>query len=139
MVINHLKLYDEIWDWVYQTLHFRPNGLDIGHDNPYGPPFRIPFEHEVFGIENMSDTQLDVMDSLVKQALCNASTKGQRLFALDWQHSGFLCDPRSIGEQYSFWVEDPRFPESGYHAFFQAFIPMVITTFSLTNICSLDI
>ena len=123
MVIDHLRIYDEIWDWIYKTLHFRPNGRDMGHDYPFGPPFRISFAYQVYGIENMSDAQLDIMDTLVKQALCNAAAEGQRLLALDWQHSGFLIDPKSIGEQYSFWAEDPRFSEGGYHAYFPGFYP----------------
>jgi len=123
MVIDQTQLYDDIWDWIDQTLHFSPDGLDQSHDFPFGPPFRIPFAYQVYGIENMSASQLSTMDSLVKQALCNAAAGGQRLFALDWQHSGFLCDPSTIGEQYSFWVEDSRFPEGGYHAFFPSFYP----------------
>ncbi len=123
MVIDRLPLYNEIWDWIDETLHFRPNGLDQSHDFPYGPPFRIPFAHQVYGIDNMSDSQLDMMDTLVKQALCNAAAEGQRLFALDWQHSGFLIDPKSIDEQYSFWVEDSRFPEKGYYAYLPGFYP----------------
>lgn len=123
MVLDHLQIYDEIWDWIYKTLHFRPSGLDNSHDFPYGPPFTIPFFHAVYGIEHMTETQLDTMDELVQQAFLHVTREGQRLFALNWQHSCFLYDPRNIDEQKSEWVEDGRYPQGGYHAFFPPVYP----------------
>lgn len=124
MLIDHTQLYDEIWDWIYETLHFMPNCWDNGHDFPYGPPFEIPFAHQVYGIDNVSEAQLDEMNALAKQALLNAASEGQRIYALEWKSSGFLCDPESIGEFDMIWVEDPRYPPNGgYRAYFPEFYP----------------
>lgn len=123
MVINGTQAYDKIWDWVYETLHFHPSGLDQGHDFPYGPPFRIPFPYAVYGIERMEESQQDRMEELVRQALLNVTGNGQRLYGLDWQHSGFLFDPRSPDAYQSQWVADERYPGGGYHAFFPLFYP----------------
>lgn len=123
MIINHLQKYDEIWDWIYQTLHFCPNGLDYGHDFPYGPPFRIPFTHAVYGIENMTEAQLDIMDGLIHQAFLNVTNEGQRLFALDWQHSGFLFDPRSDDAYKSVRLGDSPYYHGGIYAHFPGFYP----------------
>ena len=76
MVINGTQAYDKIWDWVYETLHFHPSGLDQGHDFPYGPPFRIPFPYAVYGIERMEESQQDRMEELVRQALLNVTVNG---------------------------------------------------------------
>lgn len=73
MVINNLQEYDAIWDWIYEKIHFHPYGLDEGHDLPYGPPFRIPVTHTVYGIEQMTDAQLGIMDELIRRALLNVT------------------------------------------------------------------
>ena len=123
MVINSSKVYDEIWDWVYKTLHFCPSGLDMGHDFPYGPPFRIPFPYAVYGIEHMEEAHQDTMEDLIRQTFLNVTATGQRLYALDWQHSGFLFDPRSDDAYKSEWVADARYQGGGYYAFFPSFFP----------------
>jgi len=123
VVINNLQAYDDIWNWIYEILHFRPCGLDKGHVFPYGPPFQIPFPYVVYGIEQMTEEQLDIMDEQVQQAFLNVTKEGQCLYALDWQHSGFLYDPRSSDAYKSAWVEDARFPQGGYMAFFPPFYP----------------
>ena len=123
MVIDNLKIYDEIWDWIYKTLDFCPN-VDRGHDFSNGFPFRIPFVHIVYGIDQMKEVHLDRMEKLIQKVLLKVTKKGQRLFALDWQHSGFLYDPRKMRyEQENTWVKDEIHPKGGYHASFPAFYP----------------
>ena len=123
MVINNLPIKDKIWNWVYHTLHFSPNGLDKGHNFPYGPPFRIPFPHTVYGIDRMEEAHLDIMEDLIHQAFLNVTANGQRLFALDWQHSSFLVNPRASDAYKGEWVEDRRYNEGGYFANFPGFYP----------------
>ena len=122
MVINNTKQYDNIWHWIDKTLHFRPS-CRRGHHIPDGSPFQIPFAHSVYGIETMTEAQLDCMEQLVHQAFLHATKPGQRLYALDWQHSGFLYDPRSKDAYQSVWVEDARCPQGGYNAYFPSFYP----------------
>lgn len=123
MVINNTQAYTNIWDWIYKTLHFCPNGLDYSHDFPYGPPFKIPFPHAVYGIERMEDAHLDIMEDLIRQIFLNVTACGQQLYALDWQHSGFLFDPRCDDAYKSKWVADERYYDGGYRAFFPPFYP----------------
>lgn len=123
MVIDDTTLYDDIWNWVHTTLHFSPNGLDKGHGFPYGKPFRIPFPYAVYGIEFMTEAQVESMTARIQQAFLNAAVPGQRIYALDWQHSCFLYDPRKESDIGVAWVQDPRYPEGGYYASFPGFYP----------------
>ena len=123
MVIDDSPEYDKIWDWVHKTLHFQPNGLDKGHDFPYGPPFQIPFPHTVYGIENMTEPQLDIMDDLIRTVFLNVTQPGQRLYALDWQHSGFLFDPRADDAYQSVRLGDSPYFSGGLYAYFPPFYP----------------
>lgn len=87
--------YRYIWDWVDDTLHFWPN-IYRGHDFPLWRPFEIPVKHVVYGFENMKEEHTDVMDDLIDQVFLNVTKEGQRIYALDWQHEGYLYDPRQF-------------------------------------------
>lgn len=122
MVIDNLDEYDKIWDWIYKNLNFSPS-VYKEHDFADGYPFQIPFVHTIYGIDRMNNLQLDIMDDVVEQALLNATKEGKRLYALDWQHSGFLYNPRIEDEKKSAWVDDINLPNGGYNAFFPCFYP----------------
>ena len=122
MVIDNLEIYNEIWEWIYKILKFSPNVCG-GHDFSNGYPFQIPFVYTVYGIDQMKELKCNKMDKLVQKAFLKATKKGQRLFALDWQHSGFIYDPRKKDEQESVWVEEKNCLNGGYTANFPSFYP----------------
>ena len=114
MKILDNQIHNDIWDWVDKELAFSPNANDTTHGFPYGPPFKIPGNYAVYGIENMSDVQRDNMDYLVHRALCNTVLPGDCLYALDWFHSGFLYNPRTESDA-AVWVEYPFIKAGGFY------------------------
>jgi len=112
MLLNE-EQYRNIWDWVYDTLDFRPN-VYRGHDFPLWKPFGIPTKHVVYGFENMTQKHADIMDELIEQALINVTAPGQRIYALDWQHDGYLYDPRQICKEPHYWFPG-YYPDGDYY------------------------
>lgn len=86
-------------------------------------PFEIEGRYAVYGIDKMSGRQIESMEDMVKKVFLDVTEEGQRLYALDWQHSAFLFDPRNEEEQRSFWKQDNRYTGGGYHADFPSFYP----------------
>ena len=113
----------EIWNWIYHTLHFSPCGLEQGHGFPYGPPFKIPFPHVVYGIDCMEESCLDIMEDLIWKTFLKVTVDGQRLYALDWQHSSFLFDPHREDERKSVRLGDSPYFDGGEYAHFPGFYP----------------
>ncbi|MBQ2955548.1 MAG: DUF2716 domain-containing protein [Clostridia bacterium] len=107
----------EIWDWVYDVLDFTPyGGVDF-------VPFHIPFVHSIYDISQMLPEHMEKMDDLILSAFLNCTDQGERLYALDWQHSSFLFDPRADVEMEDIYVEDERYTGGGYYAYFPPFYP----------------
>jgi len=71
----------------------------------------------------MKPEHTDAMDDLILSAFLNCTQPGERLYALDWQHSSFLFDLRADGEMESIYVQDPRYIGGGYYAHFPPFYP----------------
>ena len=106
----------EIWNRIYDTLHFRPASGYRGHSLLWWKrPFRLPRPWTVYALDGMSQEQIEEMAPAVKKALLNAAEPGERLYALEWQHSAFLYDPAKDEEQKSVRVEDEQ---GGYWAEF---------------------
>ena len=114
--------YRYILDWIDDNLNFRP-GVYRGHDFPMCKPFDIPARHVVYGIENMEEAHANVMDDLIGQAFLNVTKQGHRLYALDWQHSGFLFDPRSEDAYKSIYLGENPYLKGGLYACFPSFYP----------------
>ena len=123
MLINHTEAYNRIWDWVDEELGFSPSCYYTGHDLDKFSPFRLKGNYAVYGIERMNDEPLERMDEFILGAFLSVTEKGERLYALDWQHSAFLFDPRKPEEMESVYVEDDRFMGGGYWAYFPPFYP----------------
>ena len=123
MLLNNTDAYSRIWDWIDNELGFSPSCSYTGHDLNAFPPFRISGPYAVYGIENMNEEQADRMDELVLGAFLAATQEGERMYALDWQHSAFLFDPRKPGEMESVYVEDSRHIGDGYWSSFPDFYP----------------
>ena len=123
MLIDDTEEYDLVWDKVYDKLKFKPSGYYRGHSLTVDPPFEIEGNFAVYGIEKMPASQRDSMQEMIREVLVSVTKKGKRMYALDWQHSAFLFDPRNKEEQKSFWKEDNRYFGGGYNAYFPPFYP----------------
>lgn len=123
MLLDDTKLYDEVWDKVYTLLHFRPNGLAKTHSFEKDVPFIIDDKYSVYGLEKMSDTHMDMMEDVIRDIFIDVTNEGECIYALDWQHSAFLYNPRNEEEQKSIWVEGSKYSGGGYNAYFPEFFP----------------
>lgn len=107
----------EVWDKIYNTVHFRPSvDTDI-------IPFVITAPHTVFDISGSDEFTFEQFDHLITEALIKCTMPGEQLYALDWQHSAFLFDPRDPRQMESFYVEDSRYYGGGYFAYFPPYYP----------------
>ncbi|MBQ7776429.1 MAG: DUF2716 domain-containing protein [Lachnospiraceae bacterium] len=116
MLIDDTEKDGLAWDRVYNELGFQP-GMQQSQ------PFHMKHNYVVFDIKNMTENQRDIMDELVKRAFINCTKAGELMYALDWQHSSFLYNPRMESEQKSFFKEDVRYHGGGYNAYFPSFYP----------------
>lgn len=123
MVLNNTEAYTEIWEKVYNQLRFDPNALCRTHSFYVNAPFQIENAFSVYSIENMKDQHIDIMDDMIREIFAKAAAPGERMYALDWQHSAFLYDPQNIKEQADAWVLDERCEKGGYTAYFPSFFP----------------
>lgn len=123
MVLDNTEQYKFVWEKVYTQLHFKPNALVRTHSFDANVPFQGQEIFAVYGIENMEDHHIDIMDNLIRDIFSDVVPPDERMYALDWQHSAFLYDPRNIEEQADVWVKDERCVDGGYTAYFPPFFP----------------
>lgn len=123
MVINNTTKYDEIWNSVYSKLSFSPSCEYRGHSLNVALPFHINENYSVYAIEDMTDDQLDMLSDSMRKIFIKITKEGQKIYALDWQHSSFLYDPRNLSEQRSCVVKDERYTNGEYSAYFPSFYP----------------
>ncbi len=124
MVIDNTPIDNEIWKYVYDELGFSPSCQYRGHSLNVKLPFQINEDYSVYGIENMTDDQLDLLDDTIRKIFIKITNEGDKIYALDWQHSSFLYDPRNISEQeFCCKVLDARYTDGQYTAYFPAFCP----------------
>lgn len=109
--------YDLIWDKIYDELHFRPSV------DPGVTPFVISVPYAVYGIRMAVENHYAQLAPLITQTFINCTAPGEKLYALDWQHSSFLFDPRDPRQMESIYVEDPRYFGGGYQAYFPPYLP----------------
>lgn len=119
MLIDDRTEYDLIWDKVYETLKFTPS-MDKSIT-----PFEIKEEYSIYSFDfnEITEKQIDMMNELIKNIFANISKDDTKMYALDWQHSAFLYNPKKKEEQKSFWKEDNRYWGGGYNAYFPSFFP----------------
>lgn len=116
MLIDDTPEYKAVWDRVYNELGFKP-GM---HESV---PFKIAQPHCVYGIAGMTGEQMDKMESISKEIFARLTPAGGRVYALDWQHSSLLYDPRDPDEQKDFRHDDERYNNGGYNVYFPSFYP----------------
>lgn len=123
MVLDNTAQYALVWERFYDQFHFDPSTFYRAHSFDARVPFQIQGPYSVYGIESMEDFQIDRMDSLIRDIFSNTAAPGERMYALDWQHSAFLYDPKNREEQTDVWVTDERCSAGGYFAYFPSFFP----------------
>ena len=123
MVIDNTSLYQQIWDRVYSQLSFSPSAQYKGHSFAVPLPFSIKGPHSVYAIESLTDDRIDLLNTTMQEIFIRITAPGQRLYALDWQHSAFLYDPRDPSQQKSTRVKNARYPDGEYFAFFPSIYP----------------
>ena len=89
-----------VWDRVEKELRFRPDAQYRGHSLLWWKrPFRLPRPWTVYALDGMTEEQIGQTKDAVKGCFLAVTEPGERLYALDWQHSAFLFDPRMDEEQ----------------------------------------
>lgn len=142
--IKDLLITDEqdklIWDKIYAELMFKPNGRDRGHSFEGQLPFEIKKPHIVYAIDDLTVDQIDAMNVKVKECFAETVREGERLYALDWQHSSFVFDPNAEPSGDPPWlgdgnttgfpeppvcqfIHDERYLNGGYNAYYPTFFP----------------
>lgn len=123
MVINNTTKYEEVWNAIYDKLGFSPSCKYRGHSFNVPLPFQIDQSYSVYATEDMTDDQIDLLGDTMRRIFVKITKAGQKIYALDWQHSSFLYDPRDISEQKSCIVKDTRYTNGEYFAEFPPFYP----------------
>lgn len=118
MLLNN-KQYNYLYNRIEKELKFRPR-YNAGR-LPFNvkPPFEIDKPYVVYDIENMTDEQVDIMDDIISKCFISITSENERIYALDWEHAGFICNPRNPDDWQS---ENGRFfpcfyPDGDYYFF----------------------
>ena len=67
MLIDDTEEYDLVWDKVYDKLKFKPSCSYSGHSLTVDLPFEIEGNFTVYGIDKMSDSQIDSMQDIIRK------------------------------------------------------------------------
>lgn len=106
-----------VWDRL-KELNFNPS---------YSLPSRtfshLPFDADVYDVGKMTADDMDRLNELAVQAVINVTVKDELVYALDWQHSSLLFDPRKPETMRNFYVNDKRYHGGGYNVYFPDFFP----------------
>ena len=120
MLLDGTPQYNAVWDKVYDELHFKPGMKE-------SVPFVLEMPHCVYDISRMIGERLEVLcdelEDISKEIFAKVTPEGSRVYALDWQHSCFLYNPRNPDEQKDFWQENARYMGGGYNVYFPTFFP----------------
>lgn len=107
---------DNIWSRIYREYNFKPS--------IYGAiPFEFSVPYIVYDISKLNECHLDLMQNIITQVFINCTSEGEKIYALDWQHSCFKFDPRKLEGQQSIYVKDENYCGGGYYAYFPSYYP----------------
>lgn len=123
MLLDNAEIYEAVWNQVYEQLKFKPDCIHRAHTFEANVPFKIEGSYSVYGIEYMNDYDMDAMADIVSNIFIAVTSENERLYALDWQHSAFLYNPRNREEQKNIKVKNDNFLNGGYYANFPSFYP----------------
>lgn len=114
MLLLDDERYDTVWNRVYNELGFHPGMREAF-------PFDIKAPHAVYSVSKMTAKQIDVMEKTAWEIFARISDGNT--YALDWQHSALLYDPRDPDEKRDFWVDNENYWDGGYNVYFPSFFP----------------
>lgn len=114
LLLDKTEQYNAVWDRVYKELGFHPGMSE-------SVPFDIKVPHAVYSIDKMTENDIDVMEKTAGEIFAGISAG--KVYALDWQHSALLYDPKNPDEQKDFRVEDEHYIGGGYNVYFPSFYP----------------
>ncbi len=119
MLLDDTPEYDRVWSKIDDELKFTPT------TDTSVTPFEISEEHAVYKVDGMTVEQINALDDAIMEIFADILEDGARMYALEWQSSGLLFDPRNKNEQQSFWKEDSRFGNlgGGYYVYFPSLYP----------------
>ena len=87
------------------------------------PPFCINGNYRVYGFENTTDEQIDLIQSDMPRIFSEITPCGKRIYALDLHHSAFLYDPLNGDKQTDVKVYGDQYQNGFYTAYFPSFYP----------------
>ncbi len=114
MLINDKEQYSAIWNRVYTELGFDPSCDYRGHSLRVPLPFKLEESYAIYGCDDMTDDQIDLVPEIMKKIFVETTNEGQRMYALDWHHEAYLYDPRH--------PEEPKIgfiPDGDYYFFIE--------------------
>ncbi len=114
LLLDNTEQEREVWNRVYDEFGFHP-----GMNEPR--PFDIKVPHAVYFIGKMTEERIDVMEKTAW--IIFARISNGNIYALDWQHSALLYDPRNPVEKKVFWVDNENYWGGGYNVYFPSFYP----------------
>ena len=106
MLIDNEEQYRAVWDRVYKELGFEPSCDYRGHSLRVPLPFKLEEPYAIYGIDDMTDDQIDLVPEMMKKIFTERTPEGQRIYVLDWHHEAFLYDPRNPEEQKLGYIPD---------------------------------
>jgi len=119
MLIDDTPEYDKIWNQVYEKLKFSPSYAYHGHSMNVSLPFQIPEEYAVYGIDHMTEKQIDFLYQKMPEILIAVTEPEQKIYALDWHHSAFLFNPRNPEDQKDSAYFPAFVPDGDYYFFIE--------------------
>ena len=89
-------VYNQVWDRFYKEFNFRPSVHEedwpsIHTDKPL---LKLGIE-SLLGVTYSESINADLIQKAI-DAFVEISKKGDKIFALDWQHECFYIDPRQL-------------------------------------------
>ncbi|MBQ8967847.1 DUF2716 domain-containing protein [Ruminococcus sp.] len=123
MLITDREEYLRIWDMVYERLGFEPSYDHRGHSMEVPLPFDIRERYSVYATDGLPVDKIDELYKKMTSVLADITPAGGKVYALDWQHSLFLFDPRDKEDMKTVYVEDEKYSGGGYYAYFPEFLP----------------
>ena len=85
VIILDEKQLNKMWDKVSKKLKYNPS-YTFGHSLKDYSLIKIKQNYVIYGIDNMTDEQIDLMNEVIIKAFNNVSKKNQQIVALEWQH-----------------------------------------------------
>ncbi|MFT8321110.1 MAG: DUF2716 domain-containing protein [Bacillus sp. (in: firmicutes)] len=112
---------DLLWEIVSARIRFRPSIKK----SRFLKPFQVPEPFIVYDISSYYDNKeadklINDLENKTWKVFLECTLVNEKIYALDYQHPGYLVDPRKPMDRNEFneWIV-PVFPNGDYYFFFQ--------------------